>query len=228
MTHPTITPPSVEQHSSGFGIGVPSPRLSWRFSTTSDDNVKGWKQTAYEIQTSRPSRSIETHQVIGNASVLVPWPSEPLKSRESARVRVRSYGTSDGQAQSGPTSWSPWTTVECGLLARDDWIAVPIASAIRQPQDSPLRPLRFRKSFRLGNGAIDRARLYITSLGVYRAFINGQKVGDQCMAPGWTSYQHRLNYQVYDVAPLLNLDGPNVIAVEVGEGWYAPWISWRA
>jgi alpha-L-rhamnosidase len=221
MTHPTITPPSVEQHSSGFGIGVPSPRLSWRFSTTSDDNVKGWNQTAYEIQTSRPSRSIETHQVIGNASVLVPWPSEPLKSRESARVRVRSYGTSDGQAQSGPTSWSPWTTVECGLLARDDWIAVPIASPIRQPQDSPLRPLRFRKSFRLGNGAIDRARLYITSLGVYRAFINGQKVGDQCMAPGWTSYQHRLNYQVYDVAPLLNLDGPNVIAVEVGEGWYA-------
>jgi alpha-L-rhamnosidase len=184
MAHPTITPPSVEQHSSGFGIGDDSPRLSWRFLTTSDNDVKGWKQTAYEIQIARHSRATETHQATGDASVLVPWPSEPLKSRESAQVRVRSYGTSDGRAPSGPTNWSPWATVECGFLARDDWIAVPITIPTQQTEDSPLRPVRFRKVFHLGDGAIDRARLYITSLGVYRAFINGHEVDNQCMAPG--------------------------------------------
>ncbi|KGO40530.1 Bacterial alpha-L-rhamnosidase [Penicillium expansum] len=221
MAYPIITAPSVEQHSSGFGIGVATPRLSWRFLTPSDTSVKEWKQIAYEIQISRTSRPIETYQVTGDDSVLVPWPSEPLKSRESAQVRVRSYGTSDGQSQSEPTSWSSWTTVECALLTRDDWIAIPIASPTPRTPDSSLRPVRFRKEFHVGDGPINQARLYITSLGVYRAFINGHEVGDQCMAPGWTSYRHRLNYQVYDVVPLLNLNGPNVIAVEVGEGWYA-------
>lgn len=47
------------------------------------------------------------------------------------------------------------------------------------------------------------------------------------MAPAWTSYWHRLNYQVYDVSALLNPDGPNIIAVEVGEGWYATRLGFR-
>lgn len=75
--------------------------------------------------------------------------------------------------------------------------------------------------------AVEKARLYITSFGVYRAFVNGHLVGDQCLAPGWTSYCHRLNYQVFDVASLLNAQGPNVIALEVAEGWYATRLGFR-
>jgi alpha-L-rhamnosidase len=67
---------------------------------------------------------------------------------------------------------------------------------------------------------VKRARLYITSLGVFQAYINGAPVGDHFLAPGWTSYHHRLNYEVFDIAPLLR-EGENVIAVEVAEGWYA-------
>jgi alpha-L-rhamnosidase len=58
-------------------------------------------------------------------------------------------------------------------------------------------------------------------LGIYRVFINGREVSDQCLAPGWTSYRYRLNFQTLDAAPFLTPDGPNMIAVEVGEGWYA-------
>ncbi|KAL3468065.1 bacterial alpha-L-rhamnosidase-domain-containing protein [Aspergillus heterothallicus] len=93
------------------------------------------------------------------------------------------------------------STVETGLLDRKDW-------------KGPLRPVRFRKTFKLSAAAVNRARLYITSLGVFQAYINGEPVGDHCMAPGWTSYHNRLNYEVFDAASLLK-DGDNTIAVEL-------------
>lgn len=96
-----------------------------------------------------------------------------------------------------------------------------------QPQDDgPLRPLRFRKLFEVPQGAqVSRATLYATAYGVYEIFINGARVGDHVMAPGWTSYNHRLCYQVFDVSGMLK-EGPNVIAAEVGEGWYATRLLW--
>ncbi|EXJ91196.1 hypothetical protein A1O1_04305 [Capronia coronata CBS 617.96] len=181
----------------------------------------------YEIEVDRPAASAAEergrgrYRVPGSASVLVPWPSTPLRSREQARVRVRAFSNMKLE----PTGWSPWTLVECALLERGDWSARPITSA--RPLDSdvagPLRPIRFRRTFTVSPdvAVAARSRLYITSLGVYKAFVNGRPVGDHCMAPGWTSYHHRLNYQVFDIAPLLNPSGDNVIAVEVGEGWYA-------
>jgi alpha-L-rhamnosidase len=63
--------------------------------------------------------------------------------------------------------------------------------------------------------------LYITGFGVYRAYINGCKVGDHEMVPGWTSYHHRLAYQVFEVDSLIDKKGNNVLSVEVAEGWYA-------
>ncbi|KAL4868001.1 hypothetical protein BDV12DRAFT_109036 [Aspergillus spectabilis] len=226
--HISLAAPTAEQHHSGFGVGTATPRLSWRFATT-DDSPRGWQQSAYEIQiTSLRSSETETHSVNSNASVLVPWPSTPLKSRESARVRVRAFGRGEGQSEVASTDWSPWTTVECSLLSRDDWTAVPIAQPRDGPTDGPLRPVRFRKFFNLaGKRDIKQARLYITSLGIYRVFINGREVSDQCLAPGWTSYRYRLNFQTFDAAPFLNPDGPNMIAVEVGEGWYATRLGFK-
>jgi alpha-L-rhamnosidase len=63
--------------------------------------------------------------------------------------------------------------------------------------------------------------LYITSLGVFEATLNGHRVGDEHLAPGWTSYKFRLAYRIYDVSPLLLPGEKNVISVEVAEGWYA-------
>jgi alpha-L-rhamnosidase len=87
--------------------------------------------------------------------------------------------------------------------------------------EGPLRPIRFRKTFTLPFAKAQQARLYITSLGVFQAYINGVPVGDHCMAPGWTSYHHRLNYEVFNVSSLMRENEPNTIAVEVAEGWYA-------
>ncbi len=217
----SITAPTIEQHATGFGIGVATPRLSWRF-LVGDDNLQDWEQLAYDIDVLRlPESTQESYHIKSSESVLVPWPSKPLQSRESARVRVRAYGTVGGQAQKEPTPWSPWTTLETALLERNEWKAIPIGSNKKEITDGALRPVRFRRIFTLADKSIERARLYITSLGVYHVYINGKRVGDHCMAPGWTSYDHHLNYQVFDVAPLLIPGGQNNIVAEVGEGWYA-------
>ncbi|KAL2833486.1 bacterial alpha-L-rhamnosidase-domain-containing protein [Aspergillus pseudoustus] len=241
---PHLTAPSFEQHPTGFGVGVPSPRLSWRY-ISSPATTTSWEQTAYDVEIFHYSGSArELYHVSGEDSVLVPWPSKPLQSRQRARVRVRAYGNkakgddeSEGEVHRDPepTAWSPWAEVECALLAREDWLARPITIAdvgdgsTEAPAGvgvvGPQRPLRFRKSFNIPFGGnmtpVARARLYITSLGSYNAYVNGQKVGDECLAPGWTSYNHRINYQVFDIAEMISTTRQNIIGVEVGEGWYA-------
>ncbi|KAL2820603.1 bacterial alpha-L-rhamnosidase-domain-containing protein [Aspergillus granulosus] len=213
MSQPTLTPPSFEQHPTGLGIGFSEPRLSWRFNAT-ESTAANWKQAAYEIEFAR-GEDTQSYTVNSAESALASWPSHPLQSREIAKARVRAYGGPNN----APTEWSDWSTVEAGLLNRQDWSARAITGPHKQ-KEGPLRPIRFRKTFTLTPGVLSRARLYITSLGVFQAYINGELVGDHCMAPGWTSYHNRLNYEVFDVASLLT-DGENTIAVEVSEGWWA-------
>ncbi len=76
----------------------------------------------------------------------------------------------------------------------------------------------FRTEFRLDR-EIAGAFLSVTALGVYEARLNGRRAGEYVLAPGWTSYRNRLQYQVYDVAELL-LSGENQLQIYVGPGWY--------
>ena len=71
----------------------------------------------------------------------------------------------------------------------------------------------------------NRAVLHITALGLYFAKINGQRVGDAYLTPGWTSYNKMLQVQEYDVSSLVRL-GKNTLTVTVGEGWYKGELAW--
>ncbi|KAI9148987.1 alfa-L-rhamnosidase [Paramyrothecium foliicola] len=221
MSLPTLTKPTFEHHHNGLGVENSKPRISWRFQSTSA-TAPGWRQTAYEIEFTPGSESQEPKTVLvkSDQSVLVPWPAEPLSSREAATVRVRSYG-----ASSEPSEWSPSATVEAALLSEGDFKANFITSAQHIGPHEPLQPIRLRKTFTLPDQLIGssqlKARLYITALGVFNAWINGKPVTDECLAPGWTSYNHRLAYRVLDVTSLLQPGQTNVICAEVGEGWYA-------
>ena len=75
----------------------------------------------------------------------------------------------------------------------------------------------FQKNFCL-NSEIKSASLYITAMGVYEAILNGKRVGNFIMAPGWTQYDKRHQYQVYDITALLREE--NTLNVTVGKGWY--------
>jgi alpha-L-rhamnosidase len=76
----------------------------------------------------------------------------------------------------------------------------------------------FRKEFRLKH-RVDLARLYISSLGLYTVEVNGERVGDLVLTPGWTSFQGRVQYQTYDVTSLLRV-GENAIGITLADGWY--------
>lgn len=81
----------------------------------------------------------------------------------------------------------------------------------------------FRKSFACQS--VRQAKLFITALGVYEAHLNGERIGDFIMAPGWTNYASRLQVQEYDVTALLR--GQNTLTVTVGDGWYASPLGWQ-
>ena len=74
--------------------------------------------------------------------------------------------------------------------------------------------------------APEEAVLRISALGLYRAFINGKRVGDDQLTPGWTCYQDRLSYQTYDVSPLLK-SGENNIDIWLADGWLRSQMMWR-
>ena len=148
--------------------------------------------------------------------VLVPWPARPLRSREAARVRVRVIG-------SGVESdWSEPATVEAGLLSPDDWTARFVSPLGLGGLGAPAPILG--SSLHVG-GPVSRARLYATAHGVYTATLNGRRIGDHVLAPGWTSYHHRLRYQTYDVTDLVR-EGDNELEVLLGNGWFRGRLGW--
>ena len=209
----TVRPVNVrfEHHPNGFGIGTATPRISWQL--TSADVA--FEAVAYELELTGP-RGVEFATSNSSEQALVRWPFAPLASRERASVRVR-VASSDGW-----TEWSEPRTVETGLLDPSDWSAVFVT-----PREigvvgsaAPVVGCRF-----LVRGPIASARLYTTALGVYEARLNHRRIGDEVLAPGWTSYKKRLCYQTFDVTALL-VEGENTLEALLGNGWYRGQLTW--
>lgn len=207
----SLAPVTFEHHRPAFGIAETKPRISYRFEGT----AVNWTQSGVDIEITQDGTP-KVYNVKSPDSVLISWPGPELKSKESATVRARAYG-SDGQPSS---DWSMPSTVETGLLTTDDWQgALPIAADRATETNSTKRPIMFRKDFNIST-EVGKARLYITALGLYVAEINGKRVGDHVLAPGWQSYSYRHVYDTYDVTDLLQ-EGENTIGATIGEGWYA-------
>jgi alpha-L-rhamnosidase len=203
------------------GIGTGSPRLSWYIPMADPD----YKQTAYELEITRVQEpgAAEIVRVESGDQILVPWPVAPLSSRQAARARVRVRG---GPGREDAAAWSPWSdpaVVESGLLATGDWTARFISPRELGRLGMPAPVLCGRID--LPAGEVVKARLYITAHGTYVATLNGRRVGDEVLAPGWTSYRHRLRYQTHDVTALVRA-GENVLEVLLGNGWYRGRLGW--
>jgi alpha-L-rhamnosidase len=195
-----------------LGIGTATPRLSWIVPTADP----AFTQVGYEIESTRDPGT-EVHRVESRDQILVPWPARPLTSRESATVRVRVLGDNGVLSE-----WSAPATVEAGLFNVDDWTARFVTPVQLGAVGSPA-PL-FEASLDVP-GPVTKARLYATAHGLYTATLNGRPVGDQVLAPGWTSYSHRLRYQTYDVTDLVR-EGANHLEVLLGNGWYRGRLGW--
>ncbi len=180
-----------------LGLGERRPRLSWRLPPGAT------KQEGYVVEfDGRAGDRVES-----DSCVLVPWPGEPLQSRQRIvwRVKVWIDGTE--------SDWSAPAWFETGLLDPVDWVARFI-----EPAEAERSARVLRHTFRL-NAPATQARLYATAHGIYETFLNGARVGDVELAPGFTSYPTTLNVQVYDVGALL-VAGDNTWEVVLSDGWW--------
>lgn len=187
------------------------PRLSWQIHCE-DRNEQ---QTAYEISVSGQENGKSTiwnsGKVTSTQSVQVPYGGPELMSGKRYYWRVRIW---DNKGRT--SAWSQPAWWQMGLLSPHDWKAVWIQPLTAESQGHP-SPL-LRKEFNVTR-PVTSAIAYITAHGLYEAQLNGQRVGDDCLTPGWTSYNHRLQYQAYDVSSLVR-QGKNAIGVTLGDGWY--------
>ena len=182
-----------------LGIDVRQPRLQWHCDG-------GVQQTAYQIVTENwDSGKVES------ASMHAAYPL-PLRSRERVHWRIRLWDENDQHGE-----WSE-AFFEMGLLEKTDWTAKWITGnyTVNKKERYPVDC--FRKVFTVRKN-VRRARLYITACCLYAAKLNGERVGNFCLAPGHTDYRKRVQYQTYDVTDLLK-PGENELTVQLADGWY--------
>ncbi len=211
----------VENLENPMGIATATPRFSWKWQSTQ----KNVRQSAYEIRVSElyhpagKARGLvwNSGKTASSASVMVPYAGPALTSGTSYYWQVRAWDAT-GKA----TPWSKPASFQLGLLQSSDWTASWIEAGY--PEDSIERPSPLlRKTFRITK-PVREATLFITTLGMYQAFLNGTKTGNDQLTPGWTSYQERVQYQQYKVTDQLQR-GDNAIGVMLGSGWYRGYIG---
>ena len=129
----------------------------------------------------------------------------------------RRIGTSDSwQVRiNKDTAWQ-----NAASLAELDDPERPFGPAGQLPQPATA----FRRSFPISE-KVESARLYMTALGTYSPFINGKRVGDSHLTPGWTDFSKHIQYQTYDITNLLS-QGENVFSALLGDGWFASPLAW--
>jgi alpha-L-rhamnosidase len=202
-----------------LGIDARRPGLSWQMA----GGRRGSGQSAYQIQATTSSNGFtadagmdllwDTGKIFSDRSLDIPYEGSALASRERVFWQVRIWDQDDH-----PSDWSEPAWWEMGLLEENDWNADWIEVDWEEDSKAFNPSPYLRRGFTLDR-PVKSARLYITAHGLYEAWLNGQRVGDQVLTPGFTAYDLRLQYQVYDVSSLLS-QGENTLGAILGDGWY--------
>ena len=195
----------TEYRENPIGLTDKAPRFSWKIESEEQNTI----QTAYEIHVTDEKGNVvwNSGKKASDQSVLIPYEGEKLADEMLYKVEV-SVADNHGNVESIEG------TFETGILDNAEFIAKMLTSDF--PEEETACPV-FGKTFAIDK-KVKKARLFATAHGVYEVTLNGQTVGDYRMAPGWTSYHNRLQYQIYDVTEQLAAE--NEIAITVGNGWY--------
>lgn len=213
----TVRELQIEHGDAPLGLPTKRPKFSWRM----ESDRHGVFQKAYRLQIAVDSEFTDLTWDSGwtdsPESTMVSYAGDDLLSGVRYYVRV-----SVSDTENETSEWSAPVWFEPAPLERQ-WKAPFVGSPeLDRPESS--RPLYLRKSFEIAEKP-QRCRIYATALGLYELYVNGERVGDAQFTPGWTDYNERLAYQVYDVDDLIR-PGTNVIGVVLGPGWYKGDITW--
>jgi alpha-L-rhamnosidase len=216
---PAIKDLSIEHKKNPVGIDVSLPRFSWKL----DGSIRNLVQTAYSIKVATEEKfspgSIvwESGKVQSDQSILVFYKGSPLNAGQRYYWQVKVWDNYKNESK-----WSETAFWEMGLMSTRMWNArwIELAGDTLRYSPSP----HFRKDFNVTK-KVTSARVYVTSHGYYELHLNGNKVGDQVLTPGWTDYNKRLQYQVYDVTNQV-ISGKNAIGAVLGDGWYRGTLAW--
>lgn len=198
------------------GLDVAQPRFNWAIISGRRNTM----QTAYEIKVTSGNENVwGSGKVMSDSSVHVAYKGKALQSNKRYSWKVRIW---DNKGKS--SAWSKPAFFQTAFFSTNDWKAKWIEPGYAE--DDKMRPAAmFRKQF-IADKKIISAMAYITAHGMYEAQINGKRVGDAYFTPGWTSYNKRLQYEIFDVTSLLN-QGQNAIGATIGNGWYRGYLAWH-
>lgn len=215
----------VEPH----GIDVAAPRLSWILTS----KVRGQVQTAYQVLVASERLRLEADEgdlwdsgrVASSRTAQIAYAGKPLRAHQECWWKVRVWDR-EGQV----SAWSKAASWSMGLAAGEPWKGrwigwkrdpsnLPAATQPGKPAADAMQPLPIlRREFEVGR-PITRACLYVCGLGFNEVRLNGRKVGDQVLDPGWTNYRKTCLYSTHDVTAHIVL-GRNALAVMLGNGMY--------
>ena len=242
-------------------IDVSAPRLSWINEVVSD-NVRGEYQKAYRICVASSKAKLlkgeadiwDSGTVSSQDSYLIEYKGTKLQSGKDYWWRVQVWDSNDK-----PSAWSEPAYWGMGLLLPDEWKAQWIGAPwqgedprkIILPADQPQPPITphqpaplMRKSFQVKDN-ITSAKAFVTGLGFFEFYLNGKKVGDDCLVPNFTNYTvrenikytyiaidnnfrgHRVMYLAYNITDLLQKN-QNVAGAIIGDGFYDCTSRWVA
>jgi alpha-L-rhamnosidase len=213
----------TEYFTNPLGIDNIQPRFSWEI----NDTTRGAIQTAYQIMVSSSSEKLAKD----DADV---WNSEKVKSSECQFIKFEGTALHSSSRYfwkvrswniSGKVSdWSTGQWFETAFLKDSDWKARWISTQ-ENPTRTPPRSVYVRKEFELKEKPAN-ARVYVTGLGNYIFSLNGKRISDELLSPGWTDYFHKIQYQVYDISEFL-VKGKNTAGALLGNMWWSSGLGWN-
>ncbi|MFD0687852.1 alpha-L-rhamnosidase [Actinomadura fibrosa] len=226
----TVTPYGLrcDHRAEPLGVDAPAPLLSWRLASAH----RGAAPAAYRVRV----RTSDGTPVWDSGTVADPAATGAVYGGPAPRLRTRYHWTVEITAADGGTA-EAGSWFETGMLRPDAWTAAWIThdpsalDVVDAPEegelaltDHGLQPaVRLRRAFEAPRVPV-RARLYVTARGLYEIRVNGVRAGDAELAPGWTDYRDRIDYQAYDVTASVR-QGANVLAATVADGWWSGFVG---
>jgi hypothetical protein len=194
------------------GVDSPNPRLFWEL----ESKERGQLQSAYQILVASSEKNLarddgdlwDSGKVSSDETIQISYGGKEIKSSQQVFWKVRAWNA-DGKV----SAWSKPATWTMGLLSTNDWQAKWIGAA-----DTNIPSLLLRHEFVVKVG-LKRALVNVCGLGQYELSLNGKKVGDDFLSPGWTKYNKTCLYDTRDITANLQR-GKNAVGISLGNGMY--------